>query len=333
MALIGIIANPASGKDIRRLVSGARVVPHQEKANIISRFMAGLASTGAHSLMLMPDGSGLSRKIQEADGKHRIRQVDLPSVLGDWRDTFHSVEAMVEAGARAIVTLGGDGTNRIAAKACAEVPLIPISTGTNNVFPQMIEGTLAGLAAGRLAELGDMAKRVCLRRPKFEIIDKGGDVVDIALVDIAVVRSGVRGALAVWNVEDIYSALVTGARADVIGLSAIAGAVAPQGQAVRVMLGRGGRIVRAAIAPGIVPDIPIEDVQEIAVGHPVPLGPPGAMLALDGERELRLDAERPLFARLTDQGPWVVDIAAALSGGQSQNTENEGLTEEHAHGT
>ena len=34
-----------------------------------------------------------------------------------------------------IITMGGDGTNRMVAKGC-EVPLLPISTGTNNVFPK-----------------------------------------------------------------------------------------------------------------------------------------------------------------------------------------------------
>jgi hypothetical protein len=37
------------------------------------------------------------------------------------------------------------------AKGCGYVPLVPISTGTNNVFPVMVEGTLAGLAAAVVA--------------------------------------------------------------------------------------------------------------------------------------------------------------------------------------
>ena len=39
-----------------------------------------------------------------------------------------------------IVTLGGDGTNRVVAKGCGNVPITPISTGTNNVFPKVVEG-------------------------------------------------------------------------------------------------------------------------------------------------------------------------------------------------
>lgn len=44
---------------------------------------------------------------------------------------------MAERGARCIVTLGGDGTNRAVAKESGAIPLVPISTGTNNVFPFM----------------------------------------------------------------------------------------------------------------------------------------------------------------------------------------------------
>ena len=43
---------------------------------------------------------------------------------------------MKELNVSCIVTLGGDGTNRVVAKGCGSVPILPISTGTNNVFPK-----------------------------------------------------------------------------------------------------------------------------------------------------------------------------------------------------
>jgi len=335
MGLIGIIANPASGKDIRRVVSGARVVSHQEKANIIRRLIAGIAAEGARELLLMPDATGLSRKIRELVGDTGPvpRAVDLPVISGDWRDTLHATEAMRDAGARVIVTLGGDGTNRIVAKACKDVPLLPISTGTNNAFPHMIEGTLAGIAAARVADAGSKADEFCRRTPMLEIVDATGEVVDSALVDIAVVRAGVQGALAVWDAGEIYSAFVSRVRSDVIGFSAIASGLARQGSAARIVLGGNARTVRAAIAPGIVTDIPVADVQHLSEGVPVPLGPPGAMLALDGERELRLDSDRPLFARLSRKGPLVVDIVRALSQSGIAPNEHELPTKEIFHGT
>ena len=46
MITVGVIANPAAGKDIRRLVAAGRVVSNQEKSNTLQRVFAGLASTG-----------------------------------------------------------------------------------------------------------------------------------------------------------------------------------------------------------------------------------------------------------------------------------------------
>jgi predicted polyphosphate/ATP-dependent NAD kinase len=40
--LVGIIANPASGKDIRRLVSHATVVNNNEKVSIVRRLLLAL---------------------------------------------------------------------------------------------------------------------------------------------------------------------------------------------------------------------------------------------------------------------------------------------------
>ena len=54
-------------------------------------------------------------------------------------------------GASVIVVLGGDGTARAAPVESGDVPVLPLSTGTNNAFPEMWEATVAGTAAGLLA--------------------------------------------------------------------------------------------------------------------------------------------------------------------------------------
>ena len=46
MGLVGIIANPAASKDIRRLVAQGRVVPDWEKVNTVRRVMLGLQAVG-----------------------------------------------------------------------------------------------------------------------------------------------------------------------------------------------------------------------------------------------------------------------------------------------
>ena len=48
-------------------------------------------------------------------------------------------------GGEVIVALGGDGTNRRIARTWPDVLLIPLSTGTNNVFPVMAEATSAAV--------------------------------------------------------------------------------------------------------------------------------------------------------------------------------------------
>src|SRR3712207_6924287 len=56
---IGVVANPASGRDIRRLVAGASVFDNAEKGNMVFRLMVGLAATGVERVLMMPAASGL----------------------------------------------------------------------------------------------------------------------------------------------------------------------------------------------------------------------------------------------------------------------------------
>ncbi|GIT02313.1 MAG: hypothetical protein CM1200mP27_09380 [Chloroflexota bacterium] len=54
LALVGIIANPAASKDIRRLVAQGRVVPDWEKVNIVRRVMLGVQSGGLPAFWVWP---------------------------------------------------------------------------------------------------------------------------------------------------------------------------------------------------------------------------------------------------------------------------------------
>ena len=56
---VAIIANPSAGKDIRRLVASGRVISNQEKANIITRFVKGLAYKGVRNIYFMPDNKNI----------------------------------------------------------------------------------------------------------------------------------------------------------------------------------------------------------------------------------------------------------------------------------
>ena len=151
MITVGIIANPASGKDIRRLVAHSSVFDNDEKVSIVKRVLLGLEATGVQRVWIMPDRFGIGLKALDNLKLGIEAGLLAMPVKFTHDDSRRAAELMTAGGARCLVTLGGDGTNRLVARACGDVPLMPISTGTNNIFPLMIEATTAGLAAGLVA--------------------------------------------------------------------------------------------------------------------------------------------------------------------------------------
>ena len=118
---------------------------------LASAILLGLASAGVRQVLYMPDYYGIVQRALDA----LTIDMDVSALVfdakADQRDSVRAAEILAEKGAGCIVTLGGDGTNRVVAKGACQVPILPVSTGTNNVFPYMIEGTIAGLAAGLIA--------------------------------------------------------------------------------------------------------------------------------------------------------------------------------------
>lgn len=60
--------------------------------------------------------------------------------------------------------------------------MCPLSTGTNNVFPLLIEPTVAGMAAGLVAS-GKVSRNETARRAKVIDVAMDGENVDLALID------------------------------------------------------------------------------------------------------------------------------------------------------
>ncbi|RLC66910.1 MAG: ATP-NAD kinase, partial [Chloroflexi bacterium] len=148
---VGIIANPASGKDIRRLVAHASVFDNHEKVHILERAILALDALEVERVFYMPDYYSLVERA--LDGlKLTLEVAVLPlDVYADERDSTEAARQLRERDVGCILTLGGDGTNRAVAKSCGRVPIVAVSTGTNNVFPGMLESTVAGMAAGLVA--------------------------------------------------------------------------------------------------------------------------------------------------------------------------------------
>jgi hypothetical protein len=165
-AIVGIVANPLSGRDIRRLVTRASVFPTAEKANMIQRMLAALGAVGVHRALLSTDLGGISAAVLRASRRPggrwpEVEFLDGQPIRQTAQDTVDAVRRMVTAGARVVICLGGDGTARVAASALGDVPLLALSTGTNNVFPAVREATVAGLAAGLVAAGLVPAGRAC----------------------------------------------------------------------------------------------------------------------------------------------------------------------------
>ena len=316
MATVGIIANPASGRDIRRLVAHGSVFSNNEKVNIVRRVLLGLDALGVERVLCMPDSFRIGRRALEGL-ELRLAYEELGMYVHDsGHDSERAAGAMRELGAGCIVTLGGDGTNRAVAKACGDVPLLALSTGTNNVFPVMIEGTVAGLAAGLVATGAVDAEEVTYRGQRLAI-EVEGKPADTALVDAAVVGDTYVGARAIWEPARLRHLVLARAGLHYIGLSSLGGAFYPEGlpagQALYLELGPGGQTVTAPIAPGLIYQVGVCRQRLMPFGQRLELELANCTIALDGERELEIGKPRRVAFSASGHGPRIVDVPRALS--------------------
>jgi hypothetical protein len=323
--LVGIIANPASGKDIRRLVAHGSTFDNNEKINIVRRALLGVAATGATHVAYLPDTYAIvSRAAAPLQLNLELMALPMPA-LDHAGDSLEAARRLADLGAGAIITLGGDGTNRIVAKGCGDTPLVAISTGTNNVFPHMVEGTLAGLAAGLVAT-GQVANtpsgpRVVRRFPRLDVaVD--GEWRDLALIDVVTCRRTWVGARALWEPSQISEIVISRVATAEIGMASLGGLLFPDAcggcGGVHIVVGETNapRAIVAPLGPGLMRRVPIERAELIQHGDTVSLSAAPCTVALDGEREFEiLPPGGTLEVTLNPRGPRVVDIDQALRAG------------------
>ena len=325
-ALVGIIANPASGKDIRRLVAHGSTFDNNEKINIVRRALLGLAAAGVDEVAYLPDSYGIvERAAVAAKPRLTLTALDM-AIVSHASDSTEAAQRLRDLGAAAILTLGGDGTSRAVAKGCGNVPLVPVSTGTNNVFPRMVEGTLAGIAAGLVAT--GIARnrpglpRVIRRAPCLRV-EIDGAPADLALIDVVSSTHAWIGARALWEPTHLREVVLSRISAAAIGIASLGGALFPREcercTGAWIAVGDSAtapRSVTVPIAPGLLRDIPIDAAQLLAHGEAVSLRPAACTIALDGEREIEIrDPATRVVVRLDPRGPRVVDVEAALGAG------------------
>ncbi len=314
-APIGIACNPASGKDVRRLVARASVFDNQEKRAIVRRAVVGALAAGARVFRYVPDAHGIAESaLAEFGGEIDAKAVEAPQTASAL-DTVRGAASLRAAGCAVVLTLGGDGTNRAFAKGWRDAPLLPISTGTNNVFPELVEATIAGTAAGLVAR-GLVSLREGASRAKVIHVAIDGERDDLALIDAVLTLDRFVGARALLDAERLRLALMTRADPTAVGIVSIGGLLAPLGSAedevLLLELGAGERRVRAPIAPGLFQDVAVQAARRVALGESVAVVGPGT-LALDGERERVLSPGQRATLRAERDGPWVIDVPRVLA--------------------
>jgi len=326
--VVGIIANPVSARDIRRIVAFAGNMQITDRANIVLRLLAGLGSVGIERVLVMPENSGIRqhvmRNLQRSGnlGEGRfpgVEYLDMP-ISASSDDSVVAARRMRAAGVAAIIVLGGDGTHRAVVSACGEVPIAGVSTGTNNAFPRFQEPTTVGMAVG-LAVSSPELSEVAFRGNKLLEVDVAGRR-EIALVDVAIVAERYVGARALWHTKNFKELFVTFAETEVIGMSVIAGLLdpvdrtTPEGRHVRFdNSDNPACLLQAPIAPGVIETIGIESWGSLLPDTPYAVGPQQGSIAFDGERELSFSTDdRPTVTLRTDAFR-TIDISACMRHG------------------
>lgn len=313
MASIGIIANPASGKDIRRLVSYATTIDNNEKVNICKRIVLAAQGMGVSDVIFMPETFMIGYAVKDDLENDRALTANVGlldfEIDATLEDTVTSARMMTEMGVGCVVVLGGDGTSRAAAKGIGDTPILPISTGTNNVYPAMMEGTVAGMAAGAAALMADPLS-CCIRDKRIEVF-VNGEYRDLALIDAVVSEDFFAGAKAIWDPERIKRIVVSRCHPATIGFSAVAGVYEivadTDDHGLALELGPGGQRILAPIAAGVLTPMEITEARRIPLGGRYEFTAPGpCMVALDGEREIKLRGGDKVSLVITRSGPWRV---------------------------
>jgi predicted polyphosphate/ATP-dependent NAD kinase len=306
------------------LVARGGVFTLAEKCGIVTRLIYALGVTGVNTVLMIPDRGGIAERVRRAvaggiPDNQAPELVFLDMQVEDGpADTVRGAAQMAAAGAKAILVLGGDGTQRLVAGACGEVPIVPLSTGTNNVFPESREATIAGLATGLVAA-GKIPAAEVIVRNKILRLELDGVHKDLAVVDISVSENRWVGSKALWRPEDLDQIFVAFAEPDAIGLSSVAGLIRPVSRraphGLRIDLAppeRAKFTLLCPIAPGLILPVGIEHVQEIQPGEIHHLRLAQGTIALDGERELEYGSGRHVTVQLDGQGPYTIDIEKVM---------------------
>jgi predicted polyphosphate/ATP-dependent NAD kinase len=316
MRAVGLVANPASGKDIRRLAGKASVFDNREKLAIVRRAVIGAIAAGARRFVYMSDSHGIVKQaIAETTIPRGVRFEALPSSgTASAMDTIVAAEQMAQTDCAVVLVLGGDGTNRAFVRGWRDATLVSLSTGTNNVFPVMAEATVAGMALGLIAA-GKVASRLVATQAKVIDVVIEAEEQDIALIDAVITRDAFIGAKALLDPSQLKEALLCRAEPAAVGITSLGGLVRPVSDkddfGLHLTFTKGGRQLLAPMGPGMFAKVEIGKTRLVKFDQAVKAQGP-SVIALDGERERVIAPGQRIEMRISRRGPWVVDLAATL---------------------
>jgi len=302
-----------SGRDVRRLAARATNMTHEAKRDMVARVAAGAEAAGVTDIYVTQEPFRIaSIALEHMDLGVRVH-VLRHEIRHDAGDTERAVAAFLDAGCDTVVTLGGDGTNRAVVKTTNEVTLVPLSTGTNNVFPRPIEPTVGGMAAG-FAAAGRLPLATLAPRCKVLRVDLSGGRTDAGVIDAVLLRDDHVGNLLPFDAKKLAAMLLTRAEPDAIGMSPIGGYLDPVHDdddcALSIEMGP-GICYRAPLSPGLFREVSVARHRRVSLGEPVVFRGQG-VLAIDGDRDHALRSSDEATIVVRRDGPRVLDVGLTM---------------------
>jgi len=318
MTKVGICVNPMSGRDVRRLAARASNMTHELKRDMVARIAVGADAVGVGDIYIAQEPFNISnRALEHVALNATVHTVEIP-ISHSALDTERIIEKFIEAGCTSIVSIGGDGTNRAIVRQCRDIILVPLSTGTNNVFPLMLEPTTAGMVAAIAANLNKTEKgRTDLEKlsQRCKVIDlQIGSVTDLTLIDAVLLKNDSVGNLLPFDPECISRILLTRAEPDAVGMSPIGGykkTIEAQDDCGLLVEMGGEQAFVAPLSPGLFGQVSVSAANTIAFGQEVIFTGPG-VLALDGDRDHTLTEDTAATMKIARSGPRIMDVRATM---------------------
>ena len=310
---IAICVNPMAGRDVRRLAARASMVTHEAKMDCVARIAAGADAMGIDEILIVREPFRIAERALEWMSLNAdVTMLDI-ELSHDMADTERAISAFCSYGVDHVVALGGDGTHRIIVKTAPNIHLVPLSTGTNNVFPLTVEATIAGEVAA-LGAKGLLPQSRFCRRAKVAKLAVDTRIRDIGLIDVVRIEDDFVGNYRPFDPAKLREMVLTRAEPDAIGMSPIGGLIDPvvadDDWGLYVKFGA-GHIRRVPVSPGYFRDVQIAKTNRLPLGHTCEFASSG-LIAIDGDRLHRIEAGERVSVEVNRDGPYVYDVTASM---------------------